>query len=231
MSPALDESKLHTAISKEDTDCIRDLKIARINFDQSFPNGPPPGILSINKERRNVSRQSRHSKEKTSSREKQANTAKETLGSAQPTRMNRSIENLRMTLVLTTFTRGKGNNQPNGSLGNQTDDSDPEDELFGFNVDDVNDHEDFIEGTLTQHDLLHGYIHDESYNPAEMEDDGVYPEDFTWSYENVPAGGIQEEYYHYDGPGPSLRHNVSNKFSSVLEACGVAGGLTYQLIK
>ena len=31
MSPAIDESKLRTEISKEDSDCIRDLKRARIN--------------------------------------------------------------------------------------------------------------------------------------------------------------------------------------------------------
>ena len=45
-----------------------------------------------------------------------------------------------------------------------------------------------------------------------MGNDGVYPEEFTWSYENVPADDIQEEYYRYDGPGPSLCHIVSNSF-------------------
>ena len=41
MSPAIDESKLRTAISKEESDCFRDLKLERIYFDQRFPNGPP----------------------------------------------------------------------------------------------------------------------------------------------------------------------------------------------
>ena len=64
-----------------------------------------------------------------------------------------------------------------------------------------------------------------------MEEDGAYAQELDWQYENVPDGGIQEQYYRYSGAGPSLCHKIANKFSTPLEACGVAGGFMYELIK
>jgi hypothetical protein len=47
----------------------------------------------------------------------------------------------------------------------------------------------------------------------------------------LPSEGLQEDYYHYNRCGPALCHNLCNKFVTLLEACGVAGGFTYPLIK
>ena len=46
-----------------------------------------------------------------------------------------------------------------------------------------------------------------------------------------PPDGIQDENYNYDGLGPYLCWYISNKFNTVLQACGVTGGLTHQQIK
>lgn len=153
------------------------------------------------------------------------------VGTSQPNNSSRSITNLRMTPVLTATTHDEVDNRPNRLQNDNDDNSDPEDQLFDFSADDKEAFNDVIGFSLNQHDLLHGYSHDESYNPSEMEAYGVYPEELTWSYDEVPAEGIHENYYCYDSLGPSLWHNVSNKFWAMLEACRVAGGMTYQLIK
>jgi hypothetical protein len=152
----------------------------RITFDQNFQNGPPRGILSLNQEKRNPAQQKRNPKQKKSNRKKKADRTNVTLGDTQPNHTSRSITNLMMTLVLIAFTLCKGNNKPNGSQDDNENDSDPEDESVGFNVDGNHDYDDIINGTLNQHNLLHGYIPDNNYNLAEMEDDGVYQEEFTW---------------------------------------------------
>ena len=68
------------------------------------------------------------------------------------------------------------------------------------------------------------------YNPSGMEEDGVYPEALSWTYGEVPQDGINENYYHYSRR-PSLRHNICNKFETILGSCSVAGGFTYELMK
>ena len=65
-------------------------------------------------------------------------------------------------------------------------------------------------------DLLHGYLPDNGYEPTNMEEDGQYNKEFEWRYEDVPSDGIEETLYHYEGKGSALRHNVCNKFMTVL---------------
>jgi len=95
--------------------------------------------------------------------------------------------------------------------------------------------EEFIDETacepLDNNHHLYGYVPDEGYNPHSMEEDGTYPEEFTWTYEDPPEDGLNEDLYHYCGSGLCLRHQFSTRFCTVLEACGVAGGFTYELIK
>ena len=57
-----------------------------------------------------------------------------------------------------------------------------------------------------------------------MKEEGAYSQELDWQSEHISDGGIQEQYNRYSGAGPSLRHNIANKFSTPLEACGVAGG-------
>jgi hypothetical protein len=82
---------------------------------------------------------------------------------------------------------------------------------------------------LTEESLLFGYVHDNNYNPQDMEEDGSYDEDLEWEYDEVPTEDLTPAVY--NGEGPALRQGVSNKFKTVLEACSVAGGLSYDLIK
>jgi hypothetical protein len=86
-------------------------------------------------------------------------------------------------------------------------------------------------GELNAAHHLYGYLPDDTYNPESMEEDGTYPEDFIWTYQDLPPKGINEDRYNYSGPGPCLKPHVSKKFRTVLQACRVAGGFTYELIK
>ena len=60
--------------------------------------------------------------------------------------------------------------------------------------------------------FVDGYVLDDAYDPVRMEEDGSYSQELQWKYENVPHGGIQEQYYQYTGAGPSLRHNIATNF-------------------
>ncbi len=57
-----------------------------------------------------------------------------------------------------------------------------------------------------------------------MEDDGQYPEDysFNWTYEDVPPNTPNINYAHYNGHGPCLKPYVHKKFDNLLGACGTA---------
>jgi hypothetical protein len=43
----IDESKLHTEVSKDDHIFICQLKVTPVTFDEDFPNGPPPSVASM----------------------------------------------------------------------------------------------------------------------------------------------------------------------------------------
>jgi hypothetical protein len=124
------------------------------------------------------------------------------------------------------------NNQPiNAAQSEEDSDDDVE-----IEVDDGDDERLMIDKDkdITQElegNFFDDVVPDDAYDPSGMEEDGAYAQEFDWQYENVPDGGIQEEHYCYSGAGPSLRHNIANKFSTPLGACGVAGGFTYELIK
>ena len=107
--------------------------------------------------------------------------------------------------------------------------SDEEDGINGDSEDILGDIIDTVE--LTQEDILYGYTPDDQYNVTEMEEEGEYYENIEWEYSDI--GNEQEDinYPRYNGPGPALRHNVSRQFSTPLGACGIAGGLSYDLIK
>ena len=68
-------------------------------------------------------------------------------------------------------------------------------------------------------------------DPTSMDEDGLYPEEFAWTYDNIPVGGIQEDVFLCNGDGPALRHGISKRFNTVLESCCVAGGFLSELIK
>ena len=86
-----------------------------------------------------------------------------------------------------------------------------------------------MEFNATHH--LHGYLPDDTYNPESMKEDGTYPEEFVWTYHDLPPEGFNGVHYNYCGQGPCLKPYVSTKFRTVLQMCGVAGGFTYKLIK
>ena len=93
------------------------------------------------------------------------------------------------------------NNYPN------EDDFDPDDKVFAFCEDD-NDGYKNVDVTLNELDLLHGYTPDDGNASQKMEEDGVYPDEFMLSYEEMPSNGIQEDYYHCNGHGLALCHNT-----------------------
>ena len=59
--------------------------------------------------------------------------------------------------------------------------------------------EEFIKDTgcelLENGHHLYGYIPDEGYNPHSMEEDGTYPEQLIWTYDNLPEEGLHEDLY------------------------------------
>ena len=48
--------------------------------------------------------------------------------------------------------------------------------------------------------------------------------------EDLPPKGLNEDLYHYNGPGPNLHCHVLQNFNTVLEACRITGGFMYELI-
>ena len=64
-----------------------------------------------------------------------------------------------------------------------------------------------------------------------LEEDGVYPQNLNWSYLDVVPGTPNTTYQHYNGPGPCLRKFVDRKFDTLLGACRIAGGFSYELLK
>ncbi len=106
-------------------------------------------------------------------------------------------------------------------------DSDEEDGINGESEEIVA--EDLRQEELTEENLLHGYIHDSNYEPQNMEEDGAFVEELEWEYEEVPTNNL--EYATYNGEGPALHPGVSHRFYTVMGACAVAGGFSYDLIK
>jgi len=108
---------------------------------------------------------------------------------------NWQLTNLRMAPVLGNIFDDTSNVPNNITKENETYDSD--EECYG---------EEFIEDNdvdeLGNNHHLHGYLPDEGYNPECMEEDGDYPEKLKRSYEDLPAEGLYEDLYRYNGPGP-----------------------------
>ncbi len=221
---SIDEDKLRLTVHKDDIEAVSKLKQARLAYDEKFSNSahaPSNEILSTVRKRARRNTMTSSTRSTTSLVE----------GGSIP-QSNRSITNLRMSPVFATTSPIRINNMSRATDDRESSsESESEDEeLHGSqSSDDV-----LIENAtneLNADDLLYGYLPDETYDPTSMEEDGAYPEELHFTYENVPPEGIQDHLYHYQGKGPCLRHNVSNKFQTCLEACGVAGGFTYQLIK
>jgi hypothetical protein len=84
------------------------------------------------------------------------------------------------------------------SVGEDTTGPEPED----YYPEDIN----FL--CLTEEDTLHGYLPDSTYNPVNMEEDGVYPQELNWSYSDIVLGTPDATYPHYIGAGPCLRKYV-----------------------
>ena len=51
-----------------------------------------------------------------------------------------------------------------------------------------------------------------------METDGVFLEELSWTYDDLPVGGTEEDIYNVNGPGPCLKRHIATRFQSVLEA-------------
>jgi len=200
----VDESKLRVIVCRHEKGNVNALKRARILFDEEYPNGaPPPGVLSINSTRlrRKKSSSANCQRSNNPSIQQSVNFA------SNITPPNRSLTNLRMAPIL----NNASTHGPNSMEGNvrmqhiqQNDESDaevynPEEEKFG-----EDDLEDNIDRYLTLNHRLHGYITDDGYDPASKEEDGIYPELLTWSYEDLPPEGVKEDHYHYSDPGPCL---------------------------
>jgi hypothetical protein len=228
------EGDLRSTVMKGEEDKIQQLKLARSKFDTTYPNGPPPGILSIKHRSRKANNAGKKKQANSSKRKKNASKKKQTIRQSNETDVlhkdiqtmelnsaNRSVTNLRMAPVLTEMVFNNQHPMVTQNHIENEDDSDPDDELFAFQDDDDDEYDNVVGHTLNQQDLLHGYVPDDGYNPSGMEEDGVYPEALSWTYGEVPQDGINENYYHYSRR-PSLRHNICNKFETILGSCSVA---------
>jgi hypothetical protein len=107
------------------------------------------------------------------------------------------------------------------SVGEETTRPPPEDD----------DPEDINFLCCTEEDILHGYLPDSTYNPVNMEEGGVYPQELNWSYSDIVPGTPDTTYPHYNGASPCLRKYVDWKFETLLGPCGIAGGFSYELVK
>ena len=59
----------------------------------------------------------------------------------------------------------------------------------------------------------------------------MYPQNLNWSYSDIVPGTPNMTYQNYNGAGPCLRKFMDWKFDTLLGACGIAGGFSYELLK
>ena len=83
---------------------------------------------------------------------------------------------------------------------------------------------------LQENNLLFDYMPDDDYNPDSMEQE-CYPENLNWRLDDLSSDGLTPPPDLYDGSGPKLCPWIGTKFNTVLEACGIGGGFTYELMK
>lgn len=211
---------LRVAINRDDIRFVRELKNARMLYDStSSSSDRGSGTISESNRRSARMENSRETRQSTNS------------GQDVVVDTGRMVSRLRMNPILMSTPTTNNNLDLNGNENNDSSESEEEDNMHGFHKDDECFTGDDDVRVLNVDDLLHGYLPDNGYEPTNMEEDGQYNEEFEWRYEDIPSDGIEETLYHYEGRGPALRHNVCNKFTTVLESCGVAGGFTYELIK
>jgi hypothetical protein len=84
---------------------------------------------------------------------------------------------------------------------------------------------------LTDDNILNGYVPDDHYIIADMEEDREYLEDLEWEYTDIGEEEEDIQYPIYNGDGLYLCPNASCYFETTLGACGAAGGLTYKFVK
>jgi hypothetical protein len=222
----IEESKLRCTVAREDKEMVSCIKIARLLFDQTYPNGPPPGALMVN----NLHvRKKQHRSKATKSRQDSQQSAVNVMGASvdetSPSNSNRQSTNIRMAPVLgNTFIDSSNDPHNNMQCVEENEGYDSDEERYGEEFVDDNEGEE-----LGNNDRLHGYLPDGNYVAESTEEDGRYPEELTWSYEDLPTEGLNEDLYRYSGPGPCLRPYVSTKFRTVLEACGVQVALLMSL--
>ena len=84
---------------------------------------------------------------------------------------------------------------------------------------------------LTEDNILHGYVPDNRYDIESMEGDGEYSEELDWKYTDLNNEVVEETYPNYNGDDLCICPNASRHFDTVLSACEVAGGFTYEFMK
>jgi hypothetical protein len=225
----LQKSSLCHTVVKNDSSQIVLLKLARFEFSYVHPDGRG-GIVNVGVIRRNR----RQRKKQRPSGDRASDTR-----NADVIRRNQQLANLRTSAVDSSNIHGNQPIRPGGVSTRSTcrnnsvptedveTDSDEEDGVNGESEEIIA--EDLRQEELTEENLLHGYVHDTNYNPQNMEEDGEFVEDLEWEYHDVPTENLA--YASYNGEGPSLRPGVAKRFYNVLDACAVAGGFSYDLIK
>lgn len=106
------------------------------------------------------------------------------------------------------------------------DESDGDEDILLDREEDVDEFLDPIASPLTQSDLLHRYLPNDSYNPMSMEETGTY---HTWMHDQLLTEDIAEELYNYASSGLCLKHNVADSFQALPETCSIAGGYIDQV--
>jgi hypothetical protein len=161
------------------------LERACVLFDEVYPDGLTMGVLSVGKpktKRKVVQKLIDPSQQSTVPDNDALNNG--------PTITSRHLTNLRMASVLCNADQSTNNSTIEGEGEQQNEEYDSEEEQFG---------EDVIDNTvfepLDNNHRLYGYVPDEGYNPHSMEEDGTYPEEFTWTYEDPPEDGLNEDLY------------------------------------
>jgi hypothetical protein len=224
----LEDSSLRTTIVKTDLNRMALLQMSRFNFDSVYPLGPK-GVVNVVAPSVGTNQAQMRKKWSTVS----------ISGGATPqekrqSRQRQQVANIRMNPVCAILDSNLGNNQPlrQTAFGTAVEHVESEDEEDGMNGESKEISDEVMEfPQLTDDDILHGYTADEQYNTENMEEDGEYSEPLDWEYVDVPNDQEDVAYPHYNGNGPALRPYVSRRFTTLLGACGVAGGFSYELMK
>ncbi len=193
----LEKSAICHAVVKTDQHRINLLKMARFTFDKVYPDGTKGVVNVVSLPRvRNRSQTRRVARPTTTHATRTSNAVE-----AGAIRHRQSIANMRMAPINSQFASNAHSNQL--PVPDDADDESLGDEVDGQLQEDEDPAEIYFLDR-TEDNILHGYLPDPSYNPASMEDDGIYPQVINWMYSDVVPGTLETNYPCYNGDGPCL---------------------------